>query len=184
MRRRWLTKELARRHRFEGIWDGNGPDPRNRQGEKSDRADASSRAAGSLRRTVTTALTTLLTLAFLGAGSAAAQDISSGKWWKNPRIAKELKLTSGDVGQLDRLFTSSRRRLIQLKNAVEKEQFEYQNLMEKPNLDEAAVRRQFRRLEEARTRLSEEKSQFMVGVRKILGAQRFQMLKDIYRRGG
>lgn len=113
---------------------------------------------------------------------SAAQDVPSGKWWKNPRIAKELNLTSGEASQLDRLFTSSRRRLIDLKSRVEKEQFEYQNAVEKKTLDEAAVERQFQRLEKARTRLAEERNQFVVGVRKILGYERFQILKDIYRR--
>ncbi len=121
-------------------------------------------------------------LVYLWIGSATAQDIPSGKWWKNPNVAKELNLTSQEVNQLDGLFTNSRRRLIDLRNAVEKEQFEYQNLVEKQNLDENAVRRQFKRLEQARTNLAQERSRFMVEVRKILGHQRFQMLKNIYRR--
>lgn len=132
-------------------------------------------------RRLTLALSLLI---YLWIGSATAQDLPSGKWWKNPNVAKELNLTSGEVNQLDQLFTNSRRRLLDLRNAVEKEQFEYQNLVEKQNLDEDAVRRQFKRLEQARTNLAQERSRFMVEVRKILGHKRFQMLKDIYRRQG
>ncbi|MGD9018327.1 MAG: periplasmic heavy metal sensor [Desulfobacterales bacterium] len=119
---------------------------------------------------------------FSAAVPSTAQDVPSGKWWKDPRIAKELNLTSGETNQLDRLFTSSRRRLIDLKSRVEKEQFEYQDAIEKKTLDEAAVGRQFQRLEKARTSLAEERNKFVVGVRKILGYERFQLLKDIYRR--
>ena len=83
--------------------------------------------------------------------------------------------------QLDRLFKKSRRRLIDLKTKVEKAQFEYQNLMEAEPLDEKAVNRQFAQLEKARSKLASERSRFLVEVRKILGHNRFQQLKQIYR---
>jgi Spy/CpxP family protein refolding chaperone len=70
--------------------------------------------------------------------------------------------------------------MIDLANRVEKEQFEYQNLMEAPNLDEAAVNRQLQKLEKARTELYAEKNRFVVEVRKILGRDRFQKLVQLY----
>lgn len=122
---------------------------------------------------------TLVTLLLL-APMAAAQTMPAGKWWKDPDIAKELQLTPGDVKQLDKLFVKSRRQMIELKNRVEKEQFEYQNLMESKTLDEAAVNRQLQKLEQARSELNEERSRFVVAVRKILGSDRFQRLQQIY----
>lgn len=122
---------------------------------------------------------TLVTLLLL-APLAAAQTMPGGKWWKDPDIAKELQLTSGDVKQLDKLFVKSRRQMIELKNRVEKEQFEYQNLMESKTLDEAAINRQLQRLEQARSELNEERSRFVVEVRKILGSDRFLRLQQIY----
>jgi Spy/CpxP family protein refolding chaperone len=104
----------------------------------------------------------------------------SGKWWKDPEFIKALRLTSDDDKKLDKLFVKYRRRMIDLTNQVEKEQFEYQNLMEAPNLDEAAVNRQLKKLEEARTELYAEKNRFVVEVRKILGRDRFQKLVQIY----
>ena len=122
---------------------------------------------------------TLVTLLLL-APMAAAQTMPAGKWWKDPDIAKELQLTPGEVKQLDKLFVKSRRQMIELKNRVEKEQFEYQNLMESKTLDEAAVNRQLQKLEQARSELNEERSRFVVAVRKILGSDRFQRLQQIY----
>ena len=122
---------------------------------------------------------TLVTLLLL-APMAAAQTMPAGKWWKDPDIAKELQLTSGEVKQLDKLFVKSRRQMIELKNRVEKEQFEYQNLMESKTLDEAAVNRQLQKLEQARSELNEERSRFVVAVRKILGSDRFQRLQQLY----
>ena len=113
--------------------------------------------------------------------AASAQSEPSGKWWRDPGIKAELDLKDGEVKRLDRLFKKSRRRLIDLKNKVEKAQFEYQNLMEAEPLDEAAVNRQFAELEKARSQLAAERSRFLVEVRKILGHSRFQRLKQIYR---
>ena len=53
--------------------------------------------------------------------------------------------------------------------------------MEAEPLDEKAVNRQFARLEKARSQLASERSRFLVEVRKILGHNRFQRLKQIYR---
>jgi Spy/CpxP family protein refolding chaperone len=123
----------------------------------------------------------LLILLLALAPLAMGQNIPNGKWWKDPRVVKELNLTSGESQRLDQLFVKSRRRLIDLKNQVEKEQFEYQTLMESPDLDEAAVKRQLKKLEKARSALNAERSRFVVGVRKILGRDRFQRLQQIYR---
>lgn len=122
-----------------------------------------------------------LIIVLILASWAMAQPMPSGKWWKDPGIAKALDLTSRDVQQLDNLFVQSRRRMIELKNQVEKEQFEYQTLIESQNLDEKAVNRQLRKLEKARSDLNEERSRFVLGVRKILGHNRFQRLQQIYR---
>ncbi len=123
----------------------------------------------------------LLLIVILCAPAAFAQSEPSGKWWRDPGIKAELDLKDGEVQQLDRLFKKSRRRLIDLKNKVEKAQFEYQNLMEAEPLDEKAVNRQFGKLEKARSQLASERSRFLVEVRKILGHNRFQRLKQIYR---
>ena len=122
-----------------------------------------------------------LIIVLILASWALAQPMPSGKWWKDPGIAKALDLTSRDVQQLDNLFVQSRRRMIELKNQVEKEQFEYQTLIESQNLDEKAINRQLRKLEKARSDLNEERSRFVLGVRKILGHNRFQRLQQIYR---
>jgi Spy/CpxP family protein refolding chaperone len=111
---------------------------------------------------------------------AVGQTMPNGKWWKDRDIARQLNLTANDVNQLDTLFVKSRRSMIDLKNRVEKEQFEYQNLMESKTLDETAINRQLQRLEQARAELNEERSRFIVGVRKILGRDRFQRLQQIY----
>ena len=115
-------------------------------------------------------------------GLAAGQDVPSGKWWYNQKVVKNLNLTKKEIRQLDQLYIDSHRELIKLKNAVEREQFELDTLLGKKKVDDAKVRKQFKRLENARTDLANERLGFVMGVREIIGAERFQQLKTSYKK--
>ncbi len=113
---------------------------------------------------------------------AGGQDIPSGKWWYNQKIVQNLNLTQSEIRELDELYVDSHRRLIELKNAVEREQFELDTLLGKKKVDDAKVRQQFNRLESARTDLADERLRFVIRVREIIGADRFQQLKTSYKK--
>jgi len=113
---------------------------------------------------------------------STAQDVPAGKWWYNPQIQKNLNLSQNDIGKLDKLFADSRRKLIQLKSEVEREQFELDQLLSKKKVDDAEVKKQFQKLEQARKKLANERLDFVIGVRNILGADRFQQLKSNYQK--
>ena len=115
-------------------------------------------------------------------GLAASQDVPSGKWWYNQKVVKNLNLTQKEVRQLDQLYVDSHRKLIKLKNAVEREQFELDTLLGKKTVDDAKVRKQFKQLESARTDLANERLGFVIRVREIIGAERFQQLKTSYKK--
>jgi Spy/CpxP family protein refolding chaperone len=115
-------------------------------------------------------------------GSATGQDVPSGKWWYNKRVVQNLNLTQKEIRQLDQLYAESHRKLIKLKNAVEREQFELDELLDNKTVDDAKVRKQFKRLESARTDLADERLGFVIGVREIIGAERFQQLKTSYKK--
>ena len=112
----------------------------------------------------------------------AAQDVPTGKWWYNPEIQKKLKLSRNEITKLDKLFANSRRKLIKLKAEVENEQFELDQLLGKKSVNDADVKKQFQKLEQARRNLANERLQFVIGVRNILGAERFQQLKSNYKK--
>jgi Spy/CpxP family protein refolding chaperone len=133
-----------------------------------------------MRRMSLAGLMILISLAMVPV--VLGQGEPTGKWWRDPGIVQELKLSNQDVSRLDKLFADSRRRLIDLTKDVEKAQFEYQQAVEADQLDEKAVNRRFQELERARSRLAAEQSRFSVEVRKILGRDRFQRLKQIYSR--
>lgn len=111
--------------------------------------------------------------------NAFAQNAPSGRWWRSPRVVKALNLSGGEIEQLESAYGKSRREMIRLKNKVEKEQFELENMMGQRNLNEAAIRKQNRKLERARSDLADAKFAFVIDVRRIIGHARFQQLVDM-----
>ncbi len=115
-------------------------------------------------------------------GVVAAQDVPSGKWWYNKKVVQNLNLTPEEIHKLDGLYEGSHRKLIDLTSAVKREQFELDTLLGKEPVNDAEVRKQFNRLEKARTDLADERLGFVIRVREIIGADRFQQLKTSYKK--
>jgi Spy/CpxP family protein refolding chaperone len=125
-------------------------------------------------------LTGCLLAMFLALPSnALSHDMSLGKWWHNPKTEKKLNLTKEERSQLDKQYVESRRRLIDLKSAVERERFELETLLEQKDLDEKAVDNQFKKMEKARNEMGAEFFKMILETRKILGAERFQQVKNM-----
>jgi len=112
-------------------------------------------------------------------GLVYAQDTPSGKWWRLPKIAEEIKISQDEVKMLDDLYVQNRRKLIELKSGLEKQRFELDIIMEKDPLNETEVMDQYKRLEEARSNLAVERFRYLLEVRKIVGSQRYYRLKSI-----
>lgn len=115
-------------------------------------------------------------------GPVPAQEMPHGKWWNMQRAIQYLSLNDEEKQKLDDAFVRSRRKLIDLRSQLERERFEVENLLDAEPLDEGALMEQLRRLEAARSALSAERFSFLIEVRKILGAERFQRLKSFYQR--
>ena len=111
----------------------------------------------------------LLLILLISPTIAVSKDMPLGKWWHNPRVSYQLNLSEKEKGKPDEIFVESRRKLIDLKSSVEREQFEIENLLESEVLDEAAVMEQFKRLEKARGNLSTDRFDFILEVRKTIG---------------
>ena len=124
----------------------------------------------------------LLTIYLITPVIAAGKDVPSGKWWYNPKIQKNLDLSKKEISKLDKLFAKSRRKLIKLKAEVEHEQFELDQLLDQKKVNDAKVKTQFQKLEKSRNQLANERLDFVIGVRNILGSDRFQQLKSNYRK--
>ena len=108
---------------------------------------------------------------------ATAQEMVPGKWWHNPKVSRDLNLSDEEKDSLEQNFRESRRNLIDIKSRVEREQFELDNLLEDEKMNEETVKKQFQKLESERAKLSEERFNFVMKIRGIMGKDRFQKMK-------
>jgi len=123
-----------------------------------------------------------LIIIFFAAPSIAGRgnDLPHGKWWNNTEVAKQLNLNGREVKILEDMYVNHRRKIIKLRAAVEEEQFELNNLIDSKTINDEAVLKQSKKLEQARSNLSTERFHFFLDVRKLLGFDRYQQLKSMY----
>ncbi len=103
------------------------------------------------------------------------------RWWINPQYTDALKLTDGEIQQLNQAYETYSLNVIELKGHVETERMKLQFMMEEEDLDEPAMEAQYNRLEKARATLSQKRFVFYIQVRKIIGPQRFSQLMEIFK---
>ncbi len=112
-------------------------------------------------------------------GIVMSQDGPMGKWWLNPHMSEQLKLTDEEINKLDEQYVENHRKMIDLKSNVKKERFELGILLDSEPIDEEALKTRFNKLENARADLSKARFDFLLKSRKILGKQRFQQVKQM-----
>jgi Spy/CpxP family protein refolding chaperone len=108
----------------------------------------------------------------------AGQEMFPGKWWRVPKVSSTLNLSEEQKTRLDDLFFHNRRKLLAHKRTMEEQRAELDALLVKEPLDEEAIMAKLGQLEATRSQLTAERFDFILEVRKILGAQGFQQLKN------
>jgi Spy/CpxP family protein refolding chaperone len=119
-----------------------------------------------------------------GTVQAQAHDMQCGmhqgmhnfKWWQSQELSKELSITVGEKQSLDDLFVKNRNTLIDLKSSLMKASFKLHDMLEKDTVDETSMIAQNKVVEEDRLKISEEHIKYMLGMRKILGPNRYHQL--------
>ena len=132
-----------------------------------------------LKRTLGMMVVIITVLALTG--PAMASGSSKWRWWQNDEIVTQLKLTPEEIKELDDAYVESRRSMLKLRGQVEAERFELEELLSRPEIDADAIREQNRKMESARSDLAEERLDFLLKSREVLGHERFQKLIEIQR---
>jgi hypothetical protein len=105
------------------------------------------------------------------------ENLPRGKWWRMPEVAGELKISSDEQATLDGLYYKHRNQMIDRKSELKKGQLVLEQFIENEKLDESACKDQFQKVLEARNKISTERYNFLIEVRKLLGFERFLQLK-------
>lgn len=107
-------------------------------------------------------------------------NLPPGKWWRLPEASEKHGITPTEQEKLDELYMDSRRKMIDLKGILEKEMLDLELLMDTNTFDEKAAMEKYRAVQNARSDLSVERFRYFIEVRKLLGNDRYQLLKQRY----
>lgn len=121
-------------------------------------------------------------IAALPAVPALAQGAAEGKWWKRPRIARQLNLSADQVAQLEKIFAQSKPKLIDLRAELEKKQFDYDQAMQTDDVNRATLEAKIEAREQARAALQKELALMELDMKKVLNPQQREKLVEMRER--
>lgn len=116
------------------------------------------------------------------ATAAHARRMYPGQWWRLPEVSQQLALTDQQKQQLDTLFNANRSRLMALRDTVRQQRHGLEQIMEQEPLDAQQARALFHKLDAARSALAAERFEYILQVRRIIGAKAFQQLRTFFHR--
>ena len=119
----------------------------------------------------------------LVATGLAAQPLGvpPGRWWERPQVAEQLALTAEQKARLESLSVENARGMIDIKAAVEKAELDLRVAAEAEPFDATKVRAAFRTVQQARTRLENERFEALLRVREVLSADQWRQLRELTR---
>jgi len=126
-------------------------------------------------------LVTLAAIVLLLPANCRAKEIPPGRWWHISYFADQLNITDHEKDELDKLFDYNRNRLAELKKQLEEERNELLLAIDQEHLNETSAITKMKKLENTRTLLAATRFSYSLEVRKLLGYERFQRLKTLYR---
>ena len=105
-----------------------------------------------------------------------AKDIPMDKWWNLPKLSTALNLTGNDKQALDNLYAQNHDTMSALMSSLKKEHLKLEVILEENPVDETALNNQFSQVEAVKQNLDSAHLKYMLGVRNILGPDRFKQL--------
>ncbi len=121
----------------------------------------------------------LAAILLLDAPGLMAQGPAEGKWWKRPRVAKQLDLSADQVAQLEKIFARSKPKLIDLRADFEKKQFDYDQSMQNDDVERAELEAKIEAREQARAALQKELALMELDMKKVLSPEQREKLVEM-----
>ena len=122
-----------------------------------------------------------LAIAVLFLASAAwAAPAFEGKWWKNPRVVRELALTPNQVDRIEEVFLRARPTLIDLRADLEKKRLLQESAIEKPDVDPKEAERRIDDVEGARSKLAKARMAMLLDIRRVLTPEQRDRARELF----
>ena len=106
-------------------------------------------------------------------------NVSQSKWWELPKIAEALQLSEGEKEKLDALYLEARKKSIDLRADVQKEQLELNQVMDGKQFSSEKAVNQYKNLQKAQNELALVNFKYQAAVRELLGDERYQKVRSL-----
>lgn len=100
-----------------------------------------------------------------------------GRWWNNPKIAEQLKLTDEQRKAMDETLLQHREKLIDLRAGLEKAELAMEPLMQEDQPNEAGILAQIDKVAQARAELEKANARFLLAIRGKLTPEQWKQLR-------
>jgi Spy/CpxP family protein refolding chaperone len=106
-----------------------------------------------------------------------------GRWWNNPRVVEQLKLTDEQRKSMDATLLEHREKLIDLRASLQKAELELEPLMKDDQPNEARIVAGIDKVAQARADLEKANARFLLAIRGKLTPEQWKQVQA-FRAGG
>ena len=107
-----------------------------------------------------------------------------GRWWNNPRMVAELKLTDEQRKAMDDILLTHREKLIDLRASLQKAELELEPLVKGNQPNEARILAQIDKVAQARAELEKANARFLLAIRGKLTPEQWTQVQAFRDRRG
>ena len=118
-------------------------------------------------------------IVFVSSFSYGNDDDIQGKWWKHPKIAKELELTNDQVNRIESIFSSYRPQMIELDSKLKEKEGQLRDTRRNPNSTREEISRLNDEVEGIRGNMRRVRVNMFLQIRDVLTPQQRAKLEEI-----
>lgn len=122
----------------------------------------------------------VLAFAASAAAASATQQLPEGKWWKRPRVAAAVGLTTEQTRQIEGIFSRTRPTLIDLRADLEKKQGELQDALDDSAADRREIASRVEAVEDARAELQKARILMVLDMKQVLKPDQWNRLRRLH----
>jgi Spy/CpxP family protein refolding chaperone len=100
-----------------------------------------------------------------------------GRWWNNPKVAEQLKLTEEQRKTFDGILLEHREKLIDLRANLEKAELVLEPLMRDDSPNEARILAQIDKVAQSRAELEKANARFLLAIRAKLTPEQWKLVQ-------
>ena len=100
-----------------------------------------------------------------------------GRWWNNPKLVAELKLSDAQRKEMDATLLAHREKLVDLRGSLEKAELELEPLMKEDQPNEGKILAQIDKVAQARAELEKANARFLLAIRGKLTPEQWKQLQ-------